>query len=104
MKSLFLYGCFLFIGLPMIIFSVHLATLPEEAKHGLAEAAKDFNGRIYTARISCGRGRQDHVMRVHGRTRDDARRKITAQLRTCNVEILETASAPIWQKALRSAF
>ncbi len=103
MKSILLYGFFLFVGLPLIMFSVHVATLPEEKKQELSEAAKDLNGRIYTARITCGRGRSEHVMRVHGRSRDDAKRKVEAQLQRCDVEMLETESAPIWQEALRSA-
>ena len=102
MKSLVLYGFFLFVGLPLVMFLGHIATLPEEAKQDLAEAGRELNGRIYTARITCNRGRE-HVMRVHGRSRADARRKIEAQVRRCTVEILETASGPIWQKALRSA-
>lgn len=86
------------------MFSAHIATLPDDAKQELTEATKDLNGRIYTARILCGRGRRDHVVRVHGRSRDDARRKIKAQVRQYEVEVSETASAPIWQKALRSAY
>ena len=103
MKYFVLYGFFLFVGLPLIMLSVHIATLAEDDKQKLSEAAKDLNGRLYTARITCGRSGQDHVMRVHGRSRDDARRKIESQFRRCRVEMLDGESAPIWQKALREA-
>lgn len=86
------------------MFSTHIATLPENAQQELSEVAKDLNGHIYTARISCGRGSSDHIMRVHGRSREDALSKIEAQLRRCDVEILEAEGAPVWQRALRSAF
>lgn len=104
MKSLLMYGAFLFIGLPTIMLTAHLATLSETEKQGLTEAAKDMKGRIYRVRIDCGRTGNDHVMRVHGRSRDDARRKIEARLSNCNVEMLEGESAPIWQEAIRSAY
>lgn len=106
MKWLLIYGCILFVGLPLVLFSTHVATLPEDAKTDLSEAAKDFNGRIYNARIICrgGRGEREHVMRVHGRSREDARQKIERQLKRCNVEILDGESAPIWQEALRSIY
>lgn len=104
MKQLFVYLFLLFVGLPMVMFGTHLATLPDEQRQELNEAAKDLNGRIYKARITCSRSSEPHVMRVHGRTRDDARRKIQRQLRNCDVEILEGASAPIWQKAIRDSF
>jgi hypothetical protein len=93
----------IFVGLPLVMFAVHMATLSEGEKQDLTEAAKDLNGRIYTARIVCGRGRKPHLVRVHGRSRDDARQKIESQVRRCDVEMLETESDPIWQEALRSA-
>jgi hypothetical protein len=104
MKFSILYGCFLLVGLPLIMFIVHIATLPNDAKRDLTDSAKDFNGRIYTARIDCKRGRGDHFVRVHGRNRDDARRKIQGQVRRCDVELIKTASDSVWQKTLRSAY
>ena len=104
MKTILLYVFFLFVGLPLVMFFVHLATMPDDARQDLAEAAKELNGRIYTARIDCGRGRREHVVRVHGRTRDDARRKIEARVPRCDVEMMKNASAPIWQEALRSTY
>lgn len=104
MNDLILYLFFLFFGLPLAVFAMNIATLSDDAKQDLTEAAKDLNGRIYTARINCKRSRNDHFVRVHGRSPDDARRKIQTQVRQCDVEILETASEPIWQKALRSVF
>ncbi len=103
MKYLILYGVVLFVGIPLVMLSTHIATLPDDAKEDLVETAKDLNGRIYTARISCGRGSQDHIIRVHGRSREDARNSLEEQLRKCSVEILEGESEPIWQKALREA-
>ena len=104
MKYFVLYACFLFIGLPLIMVSVHLATLPEPAKQGLSEVVKDFNGRIYTARIACPRSSGEHTVRIHGRDPEDARRKLTARLQQCDIDILDNASAPIWQKALRRTY
>ncbi len=104
MKYIALYLFLLFIGLPMVMFGTHLATMPDADRQKLRETAKDLNGRIYRARIYCPRSKNEHVMRVHGRTRDDARRKVQRQLQNCDVEILEGASAPIWQKAVRDAF
>ena len=104
MKYFIVYLFLLFVGLPVVMFSTYLVTLPNEARHELNEAAKDLNGRIYKARIYCPRSRSEHVMRVHGRSRDDARRKVANQLPRCDVEILDGASAPIWREAVREAF
>ena len=101
MKYLVLYLFILFVGLPMVMLGTHVATLPDGEKQALEEAGRDLNGRIYKARIHCPRSDQEHVMRVHGRSRDEARRKVQQQLRHCDVEMLDGASAPIWQEALR---
>ncbi len=104
MKYIVFYLFVLFVGLPAVMFGAHIATMPDEDRQKLGEAAKDLNGRIYRARIYCPRSKSEHVMRVHGRTRDDARRKVQRQLQNCDVELLDGASAPIWQKAVREAF
>ncbi len=104
MKFFSLFRLFLLLGLPLIGFTVHMATLSDEAKHGLSEAAKDLNGRIYQVQIACKRGSEPHVMQVHGRSPDEAKRKVEAQLPRCDVVLLDGASEPIWQKALRSLF
>ena len=103
MKYLVLYLFILFVGLPMVMLGTHVATLSDGEKQALEEAGRDLNGRIYKARIYCPRSDQEHVMRVHGRSRDEARRKVEQQLRNCDVEMLDGASAPIWQEALRGA-
>lgn len=103
MKYVSLYLFFMFIGLPLVMMTHHVATLPEEAQHDLADAVKDLNGRIYQARISCHARRDDHIMRVHGRNPEDALRQLQDQLPRCDVEILDGASDPIWKEAVRSA-
>ena len=104
MKYVLLYGLFLFVGLPMIMFTTHIVMLPDDQKQALAETAKDLNGRIYQARISCGRGSDDYIHKVHGRDPEDARRKMADQLPKCDIEIMDSGSAPIWLEAWRSAF
>ena len=103
MKYFAFYLFALFVGLPMVMFGAHIATLPEEDRRDLNETVKDLNGRIYKARITCPRSGSDHVMRVHGRSREEARRKVAGQLRNCDVEMLDGASAPIWREAVREA-
>lgn len=102
MKYVALYLVMLFVGLPLAMSAIHLVTLPEDDRHDLAEAAKDLNGRIYQARISCNARHDAHVMRVHGRDREDARRKLQDRLPRCDVELLEGESDPIWKEAIRS--
>lgn len=102
MKFFSLFRLFLLMGLPLIGFTVHMATLSDEDKHGLSEAAKDLDGRIYRVRIDCQRGIEPHIMRVHGRSPDAAKSKVQAQLPRCDVVLLDGASEPIWQKALRT--
>ena len=104
MKHFVLYLLLLCVGLPIVMFGAHVATLPEDARRDLKEAGEDRNGRIYNARIYCPRSDREHVMRVHGRSREEARRKVAGQLRNCDVEMLDGASAPIWQEAVREAF
>lgn len=104
MKYVAVYFGLLFIGLPLIMFSNHMATLSDEEKQGLSEAVKDMKGRIYQARISCNEHTPDHVMRIHGRDRDGALSKLQDRLPDCDVEILEGSSDPIWKKALRETF
>lgn len=104
MKYIALYLGFLFIGLPLVMFSSHMATLSEDEKQALSEAAKDLKGRIYQARINCNELRPDHVTRVHGRDRGDALRKVQDQLPDCHVELLDAVSDPIWKEAIRKAF
>ena len=103
MKYLVLYGLFLFVGLPVIMTSVHLSTLDEPERRELSEGVRDLNRRIYTARIICD-GQPDHVMKVSGRTRESARRRLQDQLQRCNVVLEPGQSAPIWQEAIRPTY
>lgn len=104
MIYLVLYLGVLFIGLPLVMMTGHIATMPEDEKEALVEAGKDIAGNIYRARIDCGSHSEPQVMRVHGRSAEDARGKIEAQLRRCSVEILEGETVPLWQEAIRSAY
>lgn len=103
MKHVVLYFGFLFIGLPVLMFVGHIATLPNDERQQLSEVVEDLKGHIYTARIDC-KGGGEHVLRVHGRSRDDALSKLEAKARRCDVEIIDVDSEAIWKKALRSAF
>jgi hypothetical protein len=104
MKLFSYYFIFLLVGLPLIMTIVHMANLPAEAKLELTETAKTLNGRIYSVRIDCNTGGDDHIVRIHGRSKEEARHKIQDQVERCDVEVLETVSGPIWKEVLRSVF
>ncbi len=101
MKLIGLY-LFMLFGLPLIMTIVHVTNLPDNEKLELTEAAKTLNGRIYTIRIECNKGRNDHIVRVYGQSREEARNKIHDRLERCDVEVLETSKDLIWKEALRS--
>ena len=101
-----LFGLYLFmlVGLPLVMTILHVANLPDDTKQQLTETAKTLTGHIYTVRIDCNTGSDEHIVRVHGRSKEEARNKIQDRLERCDVEVLETSKDPIWKEALRSAY